>query len=315
MSIPLPKVTKKSVFMIPMVWLLLEVARLVVLTVWKPAQWPFNPESAIPVQAISYASSYRIPRKLHQTWKVGKLPRWFQIWSDTCKGLHEEWEYTLWNDHENYSLVAREFPWFLNTWRQLPYDVSRVDAIRYMVLYSRGGVFMDLDIECLAPFDPLLARGGIILSEMNENRTMNGAEHTLPNSWIAAAPKHPFWLFALQMMQAQAAIRPVQSVEKIGGSIFLRKLYLKWLDRTEAGTASPIQFAPTGLIYPYDWRVKDDRDVYCSAQSNTFDPQQCKRLVHGQAVAVSYWTKVWGNPEMLGRLEGELPDSTRVAAI
>ena len=41
-----------------------------------------------------------------------------------------------------------EYPWFLSTYISYPYDIQRVDAIRYFILHKYGGVYVDLDIGC-----------------------------------------------------------------------------------------------------------------------------------------------------------------------
>lgn len=79
-----------------------------------------------------------IPKKLHQTWKTKELPIKFGRWSRYCKELHPEsdgWTYKLWDDQDNLEFVKEHFPWFLDTFERLPYAMSKVDAIRYMVLY------------------------------------------------------------------------------------------------------------------------------------------------------------------------------------
>ena len=36
--------------------------------------------------------------------------------------------------------------------------VEKSDILRYLLLYHYGGVYADLDVECLRPFEPLLQR-------------------------------------------------------------------------------------------------------------------------------------------------------------
>jgi hypothetical protein len=67
-----------------------------------------------------------------------------------------DYEYILWTDASSREFIAKEYPWFLDTFDGYTYPIQRADAIRYFVLYHYGGIYLDLDIGCLRPLDPLL---------------------------------------------------------------------------------------------------------------------------------------------------------------
>ena len=62
----------------------------------------------------------------------------------------------LWTDAGSREFIAEHYPWFLDTFDNYTYPIQRADAIRYFVLYHFGGVYIDLDIGCIRPVDPLL---------------------------------------------------------------------------------------------------------------------------------------------------------------
>lgn len=62
----------------------------------------------------------------------------------------------LWTDATSHEFIAEHYPWFLETFDNYRYPIQRADAIRYFILYHYGGIYMDLDIGCLHPLDPLL---------------------------------------------------------------------------------------------------------------------------------------------------------------
>ncbi|KAG6821615.1 hypothetical protein H0H93_000124 [Arthromyces matolae] len=97
-----------------------------------------------------------VPRILHQTWKTDVLPPRWQGISDACRKMHPDYEYILWTDASSREFIARYYPWFLETFDGYTYPIQRADAIRYFVLHHYGGVYLDLDIGCLRPVDPLL---------------------------------------------------------------------------------------------------------------------------------------------------------------
>ncbi|KAJ7638954.1 glycosyltransferase family 32 protein [Roridomyces roridus] len=106
--------------------------------------------------ASEHGQVERIPRIIHQTWKTGTLPPRWQSISQECRDMMPDYEYMLWTDESSREFIARHYPWFLNTFDDYSYAILRADAIRYFVLYHYGGIYMDLDIGCLRPLDPLL---------------------------------------------------------------------------------------------------------------------------------------------------------------
>ncbi|KAI4525673.1 hypothetical protein K525DRAFT_260834 [Schizophyllum commune Loenen D] len=106
--------------------------------------------------ASDYGQIERIPRIIHQTWKSETLPtRWKDI-SQHCRDIMPDYEYMLWTDAMAREFIAEHYSWFLDTYDDYPYNIQRADAIRYFVLHHYGGVYIDLDIGCERPLDPLL---------------------------------------------------------------------------------------------------------------------------------------------------------------
>lgn len=62
----------------------------------------------------------------------------------------------LWTDSSSRDFLAEYYPWFYDTFNSYTYPIQRADAIRYFVLHHYGGVYLDLDVGCLRPLDPLL---------------------------------------------------------------------------------------------------------------------------------------------------------------
>jgi hypothetical protein len=97
-----------------------------------------------------------VPRILHQTWKSETLPSEWTGISEACREMMPDYEYMLWTDASSRDFIADNYPWFLDTFDAYTYPIQRADAIRYFVLHYYGGVYLDLDVGCLRPLDPLL---------------------------------------------------------------------------------------------------------------------------------------------------------------
>jgi hypothetical protein len=66
----------------------------------------------------------------------------------------------------------------------------------------RAGLYADLDIDVLRPFDGLLAGQRLVLASMTNDSAF---AHAIPNAWMASAPGHPFWQFCLAHILASSA--------------------------------------------------------------------------------------------------------------
>ena len=97
-----------------------------------------------------------IPRLIHQTWKDERVPQRWQAFQASWRRHHPRWSYRLWTDEDCRELVARHAPWFLTIYDAYREPIMRVDAFRYLVMQRLGGVYVDLDFECLRPVDALL---------------------------------------------------------------------------------------------------------------------------------------------------------------
>ncbi|TFK75806.1 hypothetical protein BDN72DRAFT_831245 [Pluteus cervinus] len=133
--------------------------------------------------ASSHGQVEYIPRIIHQTWKSDILPpRWKDI-SQACRDMMPDYyEYMLWTDASSRDFIAAHYPWFLDTYDDYDYVIQRADAIRYFVLHHFGGVYIDLDIGCRKPMDPLLVHHLIL-------------PKTIPvgvsNDLMFSEPRHP----------------------------------------------------------------------------------------------------------------------------
>lgn len=75
---------------------------------------------------------------------------------ELCRKFNPGFEIRIWNETEAHTFINTEYPWFIPTYEAYRYPIQRVDALKYFVLYHFGGVYMDLDIACRRPLEPLL---------------------------------------------------------------------------------------------------------------------------------------------------------------
>jgi len=84
--------------------------------------------------------------KMSKTWGILHRDSW------TFRQLNPEYNTTLWSGNDIEEFIAKEYSWFLSTYKNYPYRISQTDAARFFILHHYGGVYLDLDTECNVPF-------------------------------------------------------------------------------------------------------------------------------------------------------------------
>lgn len=144
----------------------------------------------------------RIPQIIHQTWKDENLPKAFQLLSETWREMLPGWEYHLWTDEMNREFVRTHYPDFLKKYDAYPKNIQRADAIRYFLLQTYGGLYVDLDFECLEPeFITLLEDADFVAGkEPYAHARRYELEYIICNALMASVPNHPFMAHVIQRM-------------------------------------------------------------------------------------------------------------------
>lgn len=190
-----------------------------------------------------------MPHIIHQSWKTPELPVNFQAFSESWQRHHPEWRYILWSDEENRELAKRHFPWFLETYDSFDVPVMRADTARYMYMYVYGGVYADLDMECLRPLGPVVGSGGgaAMVALMGHDLSF---EHNIPNAFMASPPRHRLWLDALRAVQAAAPGRNRDDwVEEVTGPVVLKAVVARYL-RADVSVNATGHHPPGGAAAP-----------------------------------------------------------------
>lgn len=142
-----------------------------------------------------------IPKTIHQTWKTEQVPGDWLAYQASWTSRHPLWQYRLWTDTDNRRLIEERYAWFLPTYDAFPRPIQRVDAAKYFILHAHGGVYADLDCECVKPLDDLIACGGAVVS-----RTRDGV---IDCAVLASPPGHPFWALAFEQMRRPTRVTRV----------------------------------------------------------------------------------------------------------
>lgn len=146
-----------------------------------------------------------IPRILHQTYHSAILPDELARNVAYLKSQNPGWEHILYDDADIEQFIATEYgPEILAVFNSISpyYGAARADLFRYLLLYKRGGVYLDIKSGLVRPLDDfLLPDEQFLLSQWNTNNgrdkfgkhkeiSMPGGE--LQQWQIIAVSGHPF---------------------------------------------------------------------------------------------------------------------------
>lgn len=146
-------------------------------------------------------NSLRIPRIIHQTWKTKDVPSPLDQLPQTWKEYLPNWEYILWTDEMNREFVCKHFPDFLEKYDTYPCNIQRADAIRYLLLKVYGGLYVDMDFECLENIEFLLEGSDFIVGkEPDWHAKRFGFEYIICNAFMASTPDNDFINFVCQRL-------------------------------------------------------------------------------------------------------------------
>jgi hypothetical protein len=168
-----------------------------------------------------------IPRIFHWIW-LGEepLPAQSQDWMEGWARMHPRWEGRLWTD-ANRPALRNE-----SCLGQASVPAQRADILRYELVHRFGGVYLDLDMECLKGIDDLIEGVDAFAAEEQPGELANGI--------MGAAPGHR-WLDAV-IARLPASMRAHTSIPRATGPGLL----------TEVTRSHPeVAVFPHEMFYPY----------------------------------------------------------------
>jgi len=279
------------------------------------ASQPRLPRAEPPPRPSRQADAAGVPKVIFQTWKVRRpLPANYHYWSRSFAAHNPGYRYFLWDDTDNREFIAAEFPWFLSCYDSFPREIFRADMVRACFLYRFGGLYVDLDTECLRPVDEALSDGDVILGTMGPDPEFN---HSIPNAIMASKPRQLFWLLAIAnaMERAGRCATPddfLKLPEYFTASILIYDCVGQYQSmseqevRTYLGSRLPksvpvedavagrLKLLPSQVWYPINWnnlwQQRFRRDHL--KRRTLLTPNQVKALFPASHM-VTYWTHSW----------------------
>lgn len=230
-----------------------------------------------------------IPRIVHQIWHQfrhnGGVPQEWTTLAQSWRRHHPGWDYRLWKDTDSRRFLQSRYPDLLELYDSCVYPIQRVDMLRYCLLHHFGGVYADMDMECLRPVDELLeGRGMVVPLEPPIHARWMGVETVLSNAFLAASPGHPFLEDILRELVDQ--LKSKNSLEHEFAHHVFTTTGPRMLTRVYQQTS------------PTDVHVADYRCVSpCTANApelrSLLSADDKQAFISAGAYAVHYWANSW----------------------
>jgi mannosyltransferase OCH1-like enzyme len=258
-----------------------------------------------------------IGKVLHQTWKTKAVPPYFSAWHESFRVCNPQLELRLYDDADNRRIVSETLPQLLPLYDSFPREIFRVDFARALYLFRDGGLYADLDFQCLQPLTPIFdGKFKLVLGSMGTDSTH---PHSIPNAMMASAPREIFWLGYLAAMDhAWTARRSEAGIERrpeaVTGPIVLRSTVQQYLAQPAALKAQvetfvakwklPVDLAavsqssltllPGHVWYPLNW-IDAIHDMFIREmlKEKKIIPLEEARRMFPKSLAVTYWAHSW----------------------
>ena len=226
-----------------------------------------------------------IPRIIHQTWKTREIPDEWNEFHRTWGEYNPDWQHIVWTDEDCLQFVKKHFPGFLNTFTSYSYNIQRADAFRYLVLYRHGGLYVDLDFECLRTVDELLAnRGFVIGKEPRKHAKWLGAKVLISNAFMASVPGHPFLLEIIETMKRiNPHITSHSEVLDTTGPLMVTNVLKNYSGKN-------VCILESHVLNPF---ASNSKEMSILRNKKGDYHKLKKRCIENGAYAVHYWSNTW----------------------
>lgn len=190
-------------------------------------------------QAQAYSNSFRIPNIIHQIWLGSKEPPLlFNRCQKSWIKYHPDWEYKLWTDKDVKMLKMINQQYYDE---ETNYG-AKSDILRLEILNQFGGIYVDVDFECLKPFDSIHHLCDFYIGFFQANYLRSTAR--MNNALIAAQPGHPLIKVLIDEIANSRTERSI--LERTGPDFVTKVLHNNFMK------ASGINIVfPSNYFYPW----------------------------------------------------------------
>ena len=154
---------------------------------------------------------HKIPKIIHQIWYQGEdnVPSNYKKYALSWTKKNVDYEYVLWSEKEIKQLITVKFQKYLIFFNSLPTMIQKIDFAKYCIMYEHGGVYADMDSECINGVDSLFQSSKETLyvaslsTDFFENLVHGYHDQLYNNGWFASSKKNVFWKLLMSQIKKE----------------------------------------------------------------------------------------------------------------
>lgn len=174
-------------------------------------------------QRSERATMPSIPSILHLTWKTERIPRGLRRYVASWSRF-QTLTVRLHTDDDLRRLIVEHYSEYLPLYDSFTRGIERADFARYALMEKYGGIYADLDMECIRSIEPLLSSTrAIIGTEPEEHVPLYAVDRVLCNAILLSPPGHPVWRAIMAYIAAN--YRPHGDVVYNTGPMAITRFY------------------------------------------------------------------------------------------
>lgn len=229
------------------------------------------------------AASGATPYIIHQTWKTTDIPKSLLPYAKSCRRANPNFTHKLWTDDDLRDLIVTTYPEYLRAYDSFDRNIERVDFARYAILHSIGGIYADLDMQCIRSFEPLVRRNAIILgNEPVEHRESlyRGRALVICNALMISPAGKPFWRSVMEftIKHYKRGVDPVYNT----GPMMLTHMYEK----------HPKLFNSVVVLSPCHFYAQSDNRTKKTQRGIPYISRECD-IEANTPFAIHRWAHTW----------------------
>lgn len=228
------------------------------------------------------AGEPRIPLKIHQIWIGPKpMPEKFKWMMESWQAFHPDWEYKLWTnaDLETFPFINKEAFDAASNWGM------KADILRYEILFYHGGLYADLDCECIKSYEPLNYAYDFYAGLL--------APHEIGNGLIGAAQGSPILVNIIRALGAKVQqIQNCQTNDFWGilgatGPVFFSNRVMDYYKTSGDAARSHMMVFPSKYFYVFP--CAERKDYWAGKVSR----EKVLSFVQPESYGIHYWATSW----------------------
>lgn len=215
----------------------------------------------------SASRKYLIPNIIHFIWLGSPLPDICRERIETWKKWHPHWLIKIWDDADAAQFGMRN----IQAFKTAANYGEKSDIFRYEILYRYGGIYADIDFECLRPFDDLHKSCEFYIGLFGNKTLLNGL--------IGSIPGHPILKACIDQLTPGNGDHNPERIMRDAGPGYITRIFLQTVTDQDLGKVVPF---PPSFFYPFPAYLKDN-----------LTSEEILQCVRPESYAIHYWTTSW----------------------